>query len=408
MAVPALFEDVCIIDADTHLTEPHDLWTSRAPAAFRERLPQVVVDENGTPLWVVDGVVVGKAGGAAVVKADGSKVFGTQFFGLNIEDVHAGAYSAVDRVATMDDWGIWAQVIYPNTFGLGGQTFAKLPDPEIRLLTVTIFNDAMAEMQDSSGGRLVPMGALPWWDVKEAVAEVERVHALGLRGINTTTAPHQHGLPDLGEPYWNPLWEVCSSLEMPVNFHIGAAESDIAWFGTVGWPSLGMDQKLAVGSSMLYLNNAACLANMIFSGVLERFPTLQIVSVESGVGWFPFIMQALDHQAGELPPGTLDYLSLPPSEYFKRQIHACFWFERTGLDQAIDTLGADHIMFETDYPHPTCTYPNGLDLAAEALSRIPDSDVRRKLMGGNAARLYRIDPPGPVSATHFRGSRPHS
>lgn len=392
MTVPPLFEGVCIIDADTHLTEPHDLWTSRAPSAFRDRVPKVV-DNDGTPTWVVDGVTVGKAGGAAVVKADGSKVFGTQFFGLRIDDVHAGAHSAAERIATMDDLGIWAQIIYPNTFGLGGQTFAKLPDVELRLLTVTIFNDAMVEMQENSGGRLVPMGALPWWDLDTAVAEVERVHALGLRGINTTTAPHQHGLPDLGDAYWNPLWEVCSSLEMPVNFHIGAAESDIAWFGAVGWPSLGIEQKLAVGSSMLYLNNAACLANMIFSGVLERFPNLQIVSVESGVGWFPFLMQALDHQASELPPGTLDYLSLPPSGYFKRQIHACFWFERTGLDQAIDVLGAEHIMFETDYPHPTCTYPNGLELAAEALSHIPDSEVRRNLMGGNAARIYHLDAP---------------
>ena len=143
------------------------------------------------------------------MKADGSKVFGTQFFGLNIEDVHAGAYSISDRIATMDELGIWAQVIYPNTFGLGGQTFAKLADPEIRLLTVTIFNDALAEMQDISGGRLVPMAALPWWDLDVAVAEVQRAHALGLRGINTTTAPHQHGLPDLGTEYWNPLWEIC-------------------------------------------------------------------------------------------------------------------------------------------------------------------------------------------------------
>ena len=392
MAVPALFEDFYIVDADTHLTEPHDLWTSRAPASFRDRVPRVV-DDNGVPMWIVDGVQISKAGGAAVVKADGSKVFGTQFFGLTIEDVHAGAYSITDRIATMDELGIWAQVIYPNTFGLGGQTFAKLADPEIRLLTVTIFNDALAEMQDISSGRLVPMAALPWWDLDIAVAEVQRAHSLGLRGINTTTAPHQHGLPDLGTEYWNPLWEVCCDLEMPVNFHIGAAESDIAWFGTVGWPSLGMDQKLAVGSSMLYLNNAACLANMIFSGVLERFPTLQIVSVESGVGWIPFMMQALDHQANELPPGTLDYLSTAPSGYFKRQIHACFWFEQTGLDQAINALGADHIMFETDYPHPTCTYPDGLDIAADALSHIEEPEVRRKLMGGNAARLYRIDLP---------------
>lgn len=392
MAVPAVFEDMYIIDADTHLTEPHDLWSSRAPASQRERLPRVVPDDNGTPMWVVDGVPIGKAGGAAVITADGSKVLGTAFFGLNIEDVHAGAHSIPERLATMDALGVWAQVIYPNTFGLGGQTFFKVADPELRLLTVTIFNDALAEMQATSGGRLVPMAALPWWDVDAAVNEVQRAHALGLRGVNTTTGPHQHGLPDLGSPHWNPMWEVCADLQIPVNFHIGAAESDIAWFGTVGWPSLSLDQKLAVGSSMLYLNNAACLANMVFSGVLERFPTLQIVSVESGAGWFPFIMQALDHQANELPTAALDHLSMPPSGYFKRQIHACFWFETSGLDQAVAALGSDHLMFETDYPHPTCTYPNGLELAAEAMSQIPDA-VRRKLMGGNAARLYRIETP---------------
>jgi uncharacterized protein len=393
MPVPALFDGLDIIDADTHLTEPHDLWTSREPAAFRGRLPKVQPDANGTPTWMVDGFELSKAGGAAVVKADGSKVFGTQFFGLGIEDVHAGAYSPKDRLASMDEQGIYAQIIYPNTFGLGGQTFVKLADPELRLLTVTIFNDAMAEMQSESDGRLVPMAALPWWDINVAVAEVERASAMGLRGINTTTAPHAHGLPDLGEPYWNPLWEACSSLSMPVNFHIGAAESDIAWFGTVGWPSLGFDQKLAVGSSMLYLNNASCLANMVFTGVLERYPTLQIVSVESGVGWFPFFMQALDHQASELPPGTMDYLSMPPSGYFKRQIHACFWFERSGLAAAVEALGAENIMFETDYPHPTCTYPNGLELAAESLAGITDLQVRRNLMGDNAARLYHINTP---------------
>jgi uncharacterized protein len=148
-----------------------------------------------------------------------------------------------------------------------------------------------------------------------------------------------------------------------------------------------------VGSGMLYLNNASCLANMVFTGVLERYPTLQIVSVESGVGWFPFFMEALDHQASELPPGTMDYLSMPPSGYFKRQIHACFWFERSGLVAAVEALGAQNIMFETDYPHPTCTYPNGLELAAEALAGITDPQVRRNLMGDNAARLYHIETP---------------
>jgi predicted TIM-barrel fold metal-dependent hydrolase len=144
---------------------------------------------------------------------------------------------------------------------------------------------------------------------------------------------------------------------------------------------------------MLYLNNAAVLGNLIYAGVLERHPTLQIVSVESGVGWIPFFMHALDYQIGEMAPATAASLSMAPSEYFRRQVHSCFWFERRGIEEVIAAIGHEHVMFETDFPHPTCTYPNGLAFAAEALAGIDDEDVVRDLMGGNAARLYRVDVP---------------
>ena len=67
------------------------------------------------------------------------------------------------------------------------------------------------------------MAILPWWDIDAAVAEVERVHALGLRGINTNADPQNQGFPDLGDRHWDPLWEACADLGMPVNFHIGAS-----------------------------------------------------------------------------------------------------------------------------------------------------------------------------------------
>ena len=236
----------------------------------------------------------------------------------------------------------------------------------------------------------MPMAVIPWWDIEASVVEVERAKGLGLHGINTTTGPHQHGLPDLGTSHWDPLWAACADLRMPVNFHIGAADSDMAWFGTISWPSLGIDEKLAVGSAMLYLNNAAVLANLVFAGVLERHPTLQVVSVESGIGWLPFFMQALDYQVGEMSAAAVDRLSMAPSEYFRRQVHACFWFERQGIAQVIEALGSGHLMFETDFPHPTCTYPNGLDIAAEALAGL-DDQVVAGLLGANASRLYGID-----------------
>jgi uncharacterized protein len=166
------------------------------------------------------------------------------------------------------------------------------------------------------------------------------------------------------------------------------------WFGSSPWESLGADQKLGVGSAMLYLNNAKVLANLLYSGVLERFPALSVVSVESGVGWIPFVLEALDYGVGEMAPGAMDYLSMAPSEYFRRQVYACFWFETAGLTGAIEALGPGHVLFETDFPHPTCTYPDGLHIAAEALGQVADREIRAGVMGGNAARLYRLPLPG--------------
>src|SRR5579871_1268747 len=380
--------DLCIVDADSHLTEPHDLWVSRAPAGMRDRVPQVR-DVDGRASWVVDGVVVGRAMPASVVGKDGTKARGASFVTWSIEDTHPGAYSVPERLAAMDEEGIWAQVVYPNTFGFGGQGFMKVADAELRLLTAQVFNDAMAEIQAESGNRLLPMAIIPWWDIDASVAEVERDAGLGLRGINTTSAPHNHGLPDLSTRHWDPLWSACVGLGMPVNFHIGAAESDMAWFGSVGWPSLGFDERLGIGAAMLFLNNGAVLANMVIGGVLERHPALQIVSVESGVGWIPFFMQALDYQFGEMSQEVVDSLSMMPSEYFRRQVHACFWFEQEGVDRVLDVLGPERVLFETDFPHPTCTYPGGVARALEALAGVDDR-TRTAVMGGNAARLYRV------------------
>jgi predicted TIM-barrel fold metal-dependent hydrolase len=157
-----------------------------------------------------------------------------------------------------------------------------------------------------------------------------------------------------------------------------------------------MDTKLGIGSAMMYLSNASVMANLIFSGVLERHPEVQFVSVESGVGWIPFFLQSLDYQQQQSTPGTLGTkFSLTPTEYFQRQMYGCFWFEDAGLRAAVDALGDDRVMFETDFPHPTCLYPDSMQLAGSALEQLsPES--RRKVVSDNAMSLYRI--PAPVPA----------
>lgn len=382
-----------VIDADTHLTEPHDLWTSRAPASIRDRVPQVKT-LDGRITWVIDGdksIGLDAHPSSAVLK-DGSKVRHLDtFLKVRFPDVHPGSHSLKERLQVMDQTGIYAQIVYPNILGFGGQAGGKV-DPALRLACVQIYNDAMAEMQEESGQRFFPMALLPWWDVKEAVKETERCAAMGLRGINIHSDPHQHkdasgnDIPDLASPHWDPLWEVCVDKHLPVNFHIGASDSSIDWMGQQGWPSLTRDLRSGISGAMMFFANSRVMANIIYSGVLDRFPALKFVSVESGIGWVPFLLEALDYQLIEIAEGKS--FQKKPSEYFRSNFYGCFWFEQgQGAADTCRRIGIDNVLFMTDFPHPTGLYP--IENLEGRLGNL-DAQERAKVLSLNAAKLYNI------------------
>src|SRR5262249_4462482 len=149
--------------------------------------------------------------------------------------------------------------------------------------------------------------------------------------------------------------------------------------------------QLAIGGTMLFIGNARIVVNTILSGMFDRHPKLQIVSVESGVGWIPFILETLDYEMAENAPTELAQLEKLPSEYFRSNLYATFWFEKNGnkLADLIDAVGEDRILFETDFPHPTCLYPNPLQSVAEKMATLPET-TRQKILGENARRLYRL------------------
>jgi predicted TIM-barrel fold metal-dependent hydrolase len=135
-------------------------------------------------------------------------------------------------------------------------------------------------------------------------------------------------------------------------------------------------------------SNIRCLTNLIFSGLLDRFPRLNFVSVESGVGWLPFHLDLCEYQFDE---SGVTSLELRPKEYFRRQIYASYWFEHDPR-YAIEQLGPDNIMFETDFPHPTCLYP-GIREHMQATLGSLDPSVQRKVLFENAQRVYHIPLP---------------
>ncbi len=384
--------DLSIIDVDAHITEPHDLWSSRAPASMKDRLPRVV-GSGAERNWVVDrDIQISTTNPSSVIKKDGNKSRGVDFFGYQIEDVHPASYDMKERVKLLDEFGLYAQILYPNVAGFGSQNFMKVEDSDLRLACAQIYNDAMAEIQADSGDRLLPMALMPWWNIEQSVEEVERAKSLGLKGIVMCSDPDSIGLPDLGDDAWKPFWDACNDAELPVNFHIGASETSFNMFGRAAWPSNGMRRRLALGSAALFVENSRVISNMLYSGIFERCPKLKIVSVESGIGWIPFVLESIDYEWEETASHLEVKLTKKPSDYFRDHVYGCFWFEKTAPTKLIDQIGEDNVLFETDFPHPTCLYPNVQEYIAEVSADWTETR-KRKILQDNAAALYKIDLP---------------
>ena len=204
-----------VVDNDTHYTEPPDLWSSRAPAKFKDRMPYMKT-VNGNSLWFVDGDKPWGAVGTTVVDSAGGKVRGKLSL-ASFEEMDEAAYKVEPRLKVMDRMGVWAQIVYPNAGGFGATKFLSIEDPEMRIECCKIYNDAIAEWQKDSGGRLFPQAFLPVWDLDATIKEVRRVHEeLHLTGVTLTDKPENFGVPDYGQPYWEPLWEIINELKLPI------------------------------------------------------------------------------------------------------------------------------------------------------------------------------------------------
>lgn len=382
-----------VIDTDTHVIEPYDLWTSRLPVSkWGDLVPHVKWDESlQEDAWYFGDARVGAGAGAA------------QAGWHQFPPDHPPSLSVVDRATwdpqarlqRMDEHGVWAQVLYPNVAGFGAGKVLTIGDPELMLACVQAYNDFLADYASTDPRRFVPIMALPMWDMELCEKEVARAAALGHRGVIMTGEPAFWGLPKLADPHWDRLWACLQDAELSVNFHIGSGDMSI--FDTAYEPA-GRHANYAGFGVQFGVANVKVIANLITGGVCHRFPSLKFVSVESGIGWIPFALEHLDWQWKNCGvPEEHPEFDLLPSEYFLRQMYGCFWFETDTVKAAIDHLGADWVLYESDFPHPTSMSPGPATAATSPREFIAGSlggiaeDSLRKILHDNAARLYHLD-----------------
>lgn len=387
MTNPELLE-IPIVDADSHVTEPPDLFTSRLPSKYGDLIPRVVEEANGDEVWHVGGHRLSNATKwTAAGWVDTPPSYPRRF-----DQADHGAWDAVERLRRLDEYGVYAQVLYPNLLAFYMPLFFSFNNPEFTRDCVRAYNDFLADWAATDKARLIPLMMLPFWDVDESVREIERAVALGHKGIVFGASTEKVGLPPITDPAWHPIFAAAQEAELTVNFHVGFGEltedellkrtetdgAEHAW-----QTSLGM------------LGNSRNIAAVVMGGVCHTFPNLNFVAVESGIGWMPYLMDSFDwHWKNYGGPGDFPERELP-SAYMKRQIYGSYWFEKETVADAVRRL-PDNFMFETDYPHPTSLSPGPAsparrpaDMAHDSLENVP-IDVARKVLFENAARLYHL------------------
>jgi predicted TIM-barrel fold metal-dependent hydrolase len=393
MADTTFLADVSVIDVDSHVIEPPDLWTSRLAAKHQDAAPRVATHPTtGQPHWRVGDTWLrpeafyDRAGWDQYPPETPSR----------LDQADPGGWQPAARLERMDEYGLFAQVLYPNLVGFEASTFMAL-GLEAATACVQAYNDFLTDFCREDPARLIPVAMLPFWDVAASTAEIERTAAMGHKGIMFANAYEKIGMPTFTDPHWDPVYAAAQDAGLAVNFHIGfsPAGPDAP---TVVERMEERKRNFIVGNvvrdtTMVVLSNSLAIAQLLTSDICERFPRLRFVSVESGFGYVPYLIESLDwHWKGH---GAFRYRPSLPSELFLRQCYGSFWFER-------GTLGLlerypDNFMFETDYPHPTSLSPgpaspadNPVDHIAAAFAGI-DPVVAKKALHDNAALVYGLD-----------------
>ncbi len=369
------------ISSDSHIFEPSDLWTSRVEPQFRESAPRVIHRaEDATDWWVCEGLkgVSGASGGAqtGVRFEDPEKV---SFTG-SLKDVWPGSYIPEAHLKDMELDGVEGSVIYPTQ----GLVLYGLSDGALLSALCRAYNNWLADFCRPFPHRIKGIAMLNLDEVQEAVKELTRCAKLGLAGAMITVSPPAGRSYDSAE--YDPLWAAAQDLDMPLSLHVATNRT--------GSQDSALDVEDIPPAFFTNIDHwvRMSLAHMIFGGVFERYPRLQVVSVEQELSWAPHFLNRLDNTYTQRPQAKSHHRfknALLPSDYFHRNVSLSFQEDALGIrDRHI--IGVENLMWGSDYPHPESTFPRSRQILAQVLAECTQEE-KAKIAGGNAAKIYHFD-----------------
>jgi len=323
---------------------------------------------------------------------------------LKYSEIKPGAFNAKARLEEIAIDGIQQSVVYPTLMlGLPG-----FPDAEFAEVQARAYNRWIAEYCGYAPTRLFGVAVIPQQDIARSLTVIREAKEIGLVGIFMRPNPSVDG-QYFSDPSYEPLWALCEELDLTVGFHPylaadmpGACRNLHLWNyrapgGSVDFVE-AMSQSpitrlhnifFSQGLSNVY-DMMTTIAMMIGGGVLEHHPTLRCIFLEANGGWIAPFLERLDHHY-EIFGWDVPALTMKPSDYFKRQCWISFDPDESLLKATAEhpLVGADRIVWASDYPHPDAKFPGTTDELYEAIEDL-DDDQKRLIASDNAVELYSL------------------
>jgi uncharacterized protein len=380
-----------VIDADGHVSEPLDIFLRHMDAELALKALRFGPETLGrTP----------RAEGYDVPELQGHRLLGQGLHGLmplincagrsaddifrgrlRYEDGPAAGFDGQARLEVLDQEGIEAALLYPSI----GLVIGNFGDDEVATAMSRAYNQWLFEYCSADPDRLIGVGCVPMRNVERAMTELRRcVDEYGFRTV--FVRPNMYGGRTFDDPAYDPFWAEAQRLGVPIAFHPAGL-----WDLPGASRLFKLPDIMYVACAAFPIDSMMTLTFLLYGGVLERFPELQVAVLESGADWLAHWLDRLDHYWRTFP-SLRPHVPLAPSTYVRRQC----WFgvsaDDTLLPLVVDRVGDDRLLWSSDFPHFDAVYPGAVAATLEHMAELPEASQRR-IFVENPRRLYRLPPP---------------
>ena len=372
-----------VVDMDSHVLEPADLWETYLEPRYRERAIRIRRNDAGLEELIVDNEVLmaGRLASLGGVEHDAGELFMRPELPY-AEACPRASYDTAARVALLDEWGVDAGVVFPTI----GILWDKADDPELAMAYARAYNNWQWDFASPAIDRIVPIAQIPLYDVELAVEELKRCLKLGFKGM--FLAPEPVGGKRPSHPDFDPLWALLMEADLPICVHLivrfnrSVNSASALWWDSQKEP-MNVLFAFGLGGTMQLIPATAAL---VCDGLFDRFPKLKVAIVESGAGYAAYLMDRLDEKYERF--GKLAPIKRRPSEYLRENFYFAMDPAERSIDAQCELLGEEHFVWGSDYPH----IDSHLNARAEVDTALAGMSPERRalVLGGNARRLFHL------------------